>query len=270
MSIKTNSTPNLKSIWWWIEALWEFFIPKWKRIIEESRNMVQAVLWLQGLSWKLFEEYSKLYNTNTITATTPLVWSADHAGFDSLVWTRPTLSGIAKNIRSLSEETIERNIEKIRGIQPNMTLPIMKKWIQIRFKLFQIYNQDRIEKELIWFADPDIQFEREKHLYARNFSSRLEESLDPSNPFIQKYPDLLEEIEKAIWHEIIFIATIISDKDLFGNSFVPLNYTKENPNYEYLPGEESLSQLIGNYRRKYFEQFLIHQAITLKGRKIFQ
>ena len=270
MSIKSNSNPNLKSIWWWIEALWEFFIPKWKRIIEESRNMVQAILWLEDLSWELFQEYSKLYNTNEIRANIPLIGPADHAGLDSLVWTRPDVFWIGGNIRSLSEESIERNIEKIRGIKPNMTLPLMRKWIQIRFKYFQIFNQNTIEKELAWFADPDIQFEREKHLYARNFSSRLEESLDPSNPFIQQYPDLLEEIEKAIWHEMIFIATIISDKGLFGNSFVPLNYTKENPNYEYLPGEESLSQLIGNYRRKYFEQFLIHRAITLKGRKIFQ
>lgn len=270
MSIKSNSTPNLKSIWWWIEALWEFFIPKWKRIIEESRNMVQAVLWLEDLSWELFQEYSKLYNTNEIRANIPLIGPADHAGFDSLVWTRPDVFWIGGNIRSLSEESIERNIEKIRGIQPNMTLPIMKKWIQIRFKYFQIFNQNTIEKELAWFADPDIQFEREKHLYARNFSSRLEESLDPSNPFIQQYPDLLEEIEKAIWHEMIFIATIISDKDLFGDSFLPINYTKENRNDKYLPWEESLSRFIGNYRRKYFEQFLIHRAITLKGRKIFQ
>lgn len=69
---------------------------------------------------------------------------------------------------------------------------------------------------------------------------------------------------------MIFIATIISDKDLFGDSLLPINYTKENRNDKYLPWEESLSRLIGNYRRKYFEQFLIHRAITLKGRKIFQ
>lgn len=69
---------------------------------------------------------------------------------------------------------------------------------------------------------------------------------------------------------MIFIATIVSDKDLFGDSFLPINYTEENKNTEYIPWEESLSQLVKNYRRKYFEQFLIHRAIIQKGRRIFQ
>jgi hypothetical protein len=69
-------------------------------------------------------------------------------------------------------------------------------------------------------------FRREKELYANNIAARLEEALDPTNPFLDSYADLLDEIEKALWHEMLFYATIVSPDDCIGDSFLPVNYTE--------------------------------------------
>ena len=97
----------------------------------------------------------------------------------------------------------------------------------------------------------------------------MEESLDPSNPFIDSYSDVLDEIEKATWHEMIFYATIVSDEDLIGDSFLPFNYEKNHPEeISYLPGEQRLTSAINSYRTRYFEQFLIHRKLTGKMKRI--
>lgn len=79
-------------------------------------------------------------------------------------------------------------------------------------RIFAISNHDRLLRSLSGFADPEITFQKEKRSYAKYISHRLGESLDSSNPFLETYPDILEEVEKAIWHGMLFLANITDDR----------------------------------------------------------
>lgn len=266
---KKQEIPSLRSIPGWLEVLAESFIPRARDVILHSNTLVDAVLWIEQESEHLYAEYSSLYRTSIVETTVPLVSSSEHAGFDSLASTHPSFLSIAPRLRAIAADTTIRALDAIDGVEKDRFLPLLKKWIEVRLQVFRLMNYDAIKKPLTWFADPDILFQREKDLYARNFSARLEESLDPSNPFIDSYADVLNEIEKATWHEMIFYATIVSDEDLIGDSFLPFNYEKNHTEeIPYLPGEQKLTSAISSYRTRYFEQFLIHRKLTGKMKKI--
>lgn len=266
---KKQEIPSLRSIPGWLEVLAESFIPRARDVILRSNTLVDAVLWIEQESEHLYAEYSSLYRTDIVETTVPLVSSSEHTGLDWIASTRPSFLSIAPGLRAIAADTTIRALDAIDGVEKERFLPLLKKWIEVRLQVFRLMNHDAIKKPLTWFADPDILFQREKDLYARNFSARLEDSLDSSNPFIDSYADVLDEIEKATWHEMIFYATIVSDEDLIGDSFLPFNYEKNHPEeIPYLPGEQRLTSAISSYRTRYFEQFLIHRKLTGKMKKI--
>ena len=269
MFSKNQNNPSLRSIPWWLEVLAESFIPRSRTVILNAKTMIDAVIWIEQESENLYSTYSSLYRTSTKQVTVPFISRADHAWYDSLAAMNPSFLSIAPKVRAVAQDTTTRTLEAIDAIEKDRFLPLLKKWIEVRLQVFQLMNRWDIVKPLAWFADPDILFHREKDLYARNFSARLEESLDPSNPFLDSYADMLDEIEKAIWHEMLFYATIVWWEDLIGDSFLPFNYSKEDhKEVDYLPGEQKLNNVISLYRRRYFNQFLIHRKQTGKMKKI--